>query len=61
MAALRADYAQRVEQPRPEPRVKRMNRPIRLAWVSSFGMRAIWLLAVMVPIGVVAVGIKAGL
>jgi hypothetical protein len=35
MAALRADYAQRVEQPRPEPRVKRMNRPIRLAWVSD--------------------------
>jgi hypothetical protein len=61
VAALRADYALRVEQPRPEPRVGRTNRSIRLAWVSALGMRAIWLLAAMVPIGVVAVGIKAAL
>jgi len=61
VAELRADYerAQRVERVGPEPRVLRMNRSIRLAWVSSLGTRAVWLLAVMVPIAVIAVGTKA--
>jgi hypothetical protein len=57
VAALKADYV-RAQRLKPEPRVVRMNRSFRLAWVSSLSMRAAWLVAVMVPIAVVAVGIK---
>jgi len=56
VAALKADYGH--ERAKPEPRALRMNRSLRLAWALSLNARAIWLIAVMVPICLVAVGVK---
>jgi hypothetical protein len=44
--------------PHPSPR-RRGAESFRLAWATCFEARAVWLLVVMVPIGLVAVGIKA--
>jgi hypothetical protein len=56
VAALRADY----ERPmKPEPRAVRTNRSLRRAWVYSLNARAAWLMVVMVPIGLMAVGVRA--
>jgi hypothetical protein len=60
VAELKADYEQPTQRVRPEPRVRMgLSRSIRLVWVSTLGARAVWLLALMAPIAVVAVGIKA--
>jgi hypothetical protein len=55
--ALKRDY-QPLEWKR-APRMKRGRRQLRRAWVASLSTRAVWLMVVMVPVGLVAVGVKA--
>jgi hypothetical protein len=57
VAALKADY-EPLEW-KSGPHMLRGRRQLRLAWVLSLGTRAVWLVAVMVPIAVIAVGIKS--
>jgi hypothetical protein len=40
------------------PRMKRGRRQLRLAWVASLSTRAVWLMAVMIPIAVIALGVR---
>jgi hypothetical protein len=57
-ARMRADYL-RAQRVKPEPRATRMNRRVRRAWVTSLNARAAGIMVVMVPIALVAVGVRA--
>lgn len=58
VAELRADYEPLVWA-KSQSRVLRGRRQIRVAWAFSLSARAVWLTVVMVPIAVIAVGVKA--